>query len=346
MNADRGMTLELDDPRWSDFVAESGSTVFHHPAWAQLLSDCYGYRSFGFAGADEGGRIWGGVPLLEVKLPLRGGRRWISLPFTDYCPPVLAQGADGARLASELAGVHAERRLAQVEIRGELAGSGARPHVRGLRHTLPLEADASVVFDRFRRSQVQRAITTAESRGVEVRRGETATDLEDVFYGLHLKTRRRLGVPVQPKRFFRLLWRHLVEKDLGFVLLAYSEGRPIAGAVFLSWKNSLVYKFAASDPAALKLRPNNLVIWRGIEWGCENGYTTLDFGRTDLGAEGLRRFKAGWGSEEEPLVYTTLGPEAETRASGRADKAVEAVIRRSPLWVCRALGELFYRYAA
>ena len=193
---------------------------------------------------------------------------------------------------------------------------------------------------------MQRRIETASERGVVVARGEEASDLDSVFYGLHLKTRRRLGVPIQPKRFFRLLWERVLQEGLGFVLLARAEGRPVAGAVFLTWRDSVIYKFGASDPSARMLGANNLVIWRGIKWGCERGYATFDFGRTDLGAEGLRRFKNGWNPVEEPLVYTTLGTELQASSSGVAQNTLAKVIQHSPLWVCRALGEMLYRYAA
>jgi hypothetical protein len=47
-------------------------------------------------------------------------------------------------------------------------------------------------------------------------------------------------------------------------------------------------------------------------------------------------------------VYSTAGSprEAEHEGQGIASRAVGHVIRRSPEWVARGLGELLYRYAA
>jgi hypothetical protein len=50
----------------------------------------------------------------------------------------------------------------------------------------------------------------------------------------------------------------------------------------MAWNGSLIYKYSASDPAYWRLRPNNLLLWRAIQWACENGYHTFDMGRTDL----------------------------------------------------------------
>jgi CelD/BcsL family acetyltransferase involved in cellulose biosynthesis len=108
----------------------------------------------------------------------------------------------------------------------------------------------------------------------------------------------------------------------------------------------IVYKYGASDPAFWGHRPNNLLFWHAIRWGCEHGYTSLDWGRTDFDNAGLREFKTGWGAVEEPLAYSVIANQAPTAGSGRITRAMARVIRRSPPWVCRAMGEVLYRYAA
>jgi hypothetical protein len=66
-------------------------------------------------------------------------------------------------------------------------------------------------------------------------------------------------VPVQPRRFFELLWRLVLEPGLGFLLLAHAGARPVAGAVFLRGSRCLTYKYGASDASAWPLRPNHAV---------------------------------------------------------------------------------------
>ena len=198
----------------------------------------------------------------------------------------------------------------------------------------------------FKRSQVRRDIRKAEREGVTIRRAEASCDLTEVFYALHARTRRRLGVPVQPRRFFELLWTRIIEPGLGFVLLAYSGDVPVAGAVFLAWNGTIAYKYSASDPAFWRLCPNNLVIWTAIRWGCENGYRSFDFGRTDNENAGLRGFKSAWGATEEELYYATIGDARTEPSKHRLERAAAAVIRRSPLWVCRTAGAVLYKYAA
>jgi lipid II:glycine glycyltransferase (peptidoglycan interpeptide bridge formation enzyme) len=201
------------------------------------------------------------------------------------------------------------------------------------------------VFRTFKRTQVQQRILKAEKEGLTVRRAESWQAVADTFYRLHVSTRRRLGTPVQPKRYFRLLWERLVEPGLAFILVAYAGERAAAAAVFVNWNRTLIYKYSASDPDLWHTRPNNLVLWNAIRWGCENGYTLFDFGRTEVDNEGLRAFKRGWGTAESDLVYSTLGGGSVDVAGSGAMSLARPVIQRMPDWFCRAVGELGYRYA-
>jgi CelD/BcsL family acetyltransferase involved in cellulose biosynthesis len=148
-------------------------------------------------------------------------------------------------------------------------------------------------------------------------------------------------------RFFRLLWERLICRGLGFVLLAHKDSQLLAAAVFLHCNQTLTNKFSASDPAYWKLRPNNLLLWHAIRWGCEHGYRVFDWGRTDLDNQGLRQFKLGWGSEEQIVQYSVLADrEPRGPVDGKAHQLLTSLIQRSPTWVCRVTGELLYRHIA
>jgi len=335
--------LEVEDQRWRAHVERRPeATPFHDPAWARLLGDCYGFEPFVLAVERvPHGELAAGVPMLAVS-SLRRRRRWVALPFTDALSP-LGDADDTAGLIAAVAVAQARAGAASTEIRA--AVDGGVQHVRGIVHTLELGPDAEAVRRTFHRSQVQRGIARAEREGVSVRRATARTDLLDTFYALHLATRRRLGVPIQPRRFFSLLWERVLATGRGELLIAEADGRPLAAAVFLRRGGRIVYKFGASDPSSWNLRPNHAVFWEAIRAGCETGAAELDFGRTDLGNEGLRAFKAGWGAIERPLVYTYIGT-APAGESGRGQRALGTVIRHAPPAVCRVLGERLYRYAA
>ena len=342
--------LPIDDPRWRAFVdGQPRATPFHHPDWAQLVADCYGFRVFAAVTTDARDAVVAGLPLVEVRQPI-GRRRWVCLPFTDACPPLVAAPEDEAALADALGAAAGEAHVRSIEVRAPLAGAIPLDEP-GLRHVLPLQPDASAVYAGFHPSQVQRSIRRAERERLTVRRSTARVDLLDVFYGLHLATRRRQGVPIQPRRFFELIWERAVMRGLGWVSVVEVADRPIAAALFLAWNRTVIYKFGASDADAWSLRPNHLLFWDAIRSACEEGYTTFDFGRTDAGHESLAAFKRSWGASEEPLVYSVLASDARGSRGGSGSRGTAArllgtVIRHSPAFVCRASGELLYRFVA
>jgi len=336
----------VTDARWRDLLPlASEAGPFHHPAWLALLSRSYGYPMRACCVLDDAGNAVAGLPLALVGGTLRRPRL-AALPFSDHCVPVVAgdDPAARARLLAALDELRRELGLA-LELRAPIDAAGAQAVESFWLHEIALEPDSEAVIARFRRkSQIMRGARRAEREGLTAERRTDAGALAE-FYGLHVGTRRRQGVPTQPRSFI-LRFAELFDLGLGFVMLVRDGERPVAAAVFLACNGRLIYKYGASDPAALGKRPNNLLFLEAISWGCENGMRSLDLGRTDLGHESLREFKLSWGAEETTLSYYEL-TDAERRPSegpGLAGRAAP-LIRRSPPVVSRLIGEALYRYA-
>jgi CelD/BcsL family acetyltransferase involved in cellulose biosynthesis len=340
------LQLGLEDPRWANLVARNeDATPFHRASWPSFLSKCYGFRAFVAAVEAPRGALAAAVPLLESRVPL-AGRRWIGLPFTDACPPLTTQGEEALpALVEQLAAAARLCGVRRVELRAPILAPGATVTTEAVEHVLALSEDTESIRRGFR-PRVRQQISGADRAGVVVRRGERREDLTDVFYRLHVDTRRRLGVPVQRRRFFELLWEHVLAPGGGYVLLAEVGGQAVGAAVFLTDERTTVYKYSASDYRQLKARPNHALLSAAIDDACARGHRRFDFGRSDFESAGLRKFKGSWGAKEIELQYTSIGaPPTRAATGGRLSGIAANVIRRSPLFVCRAAG-LFYRFAA
>lgn len=336
----------LAEGDWLELVERApDASAFHHPAWLSLLRDTYGYAMHACCVAGHDGRLVAGLPVAEVSSRLTG-RRLVALPFSDLCPPLVAPAAPpetAAALHEALTSLR-RRRGVPLEVRG--GGEvlrGAAPGERFHHHVVALEADVAQVVRRFTKPQVSRGVRRAAREGLETsRRTDRAALL--AFYRLHVATRRRLGVPTQPRRFI-LGFEELFEQGLGFVLLVHRANRPVAAAVFLTFGDTLLYKYGASDARWLQARPNNLLFMEAIRWGCEHSMRTLDLGRTHWGQEGLRGFKLAWGAQERELRYCYVGGGAPAARGARVQRALGALIRHSPPLAGRAIGEVLYRHA-
>ncbi len=330
-------------PAWTSFIeGNENSSIFHHPEWLRCLSDAYGYRAR-IVGLWESERIVAGFPVTFISSPLTG-RRWVGVPFSDHCTPLCGSESLSELLVSGAKALVSSGRAPQIEVRGMFPGDpldfDASPTTAVL-HTLNLADDPGVVFSTFKKTRVQQCVERAYRQGARIRH-ETSYPALRTFYRLHVETRRRHGVPVQPLRYFNLLWKHLIRRGLGFVVTAYHAGSPVASSIFLVWNRKVIYKYSASDHRAWKLSPNHAVLWHAIEWGCLNGQALFDFGRTDVENGGLRAFKSGWGTVESDLRYTYVG--GQKGATSGLGSSLSGLLRRLPSVAVRSVGELLYEH--
>jgi len=167
----------------------------------------------------------------------------------------------------------------------------------------------------------------------------------DDFYRLHLLTRRRLGLPIQPRRFFDLLEQEVLAAGLGFVVTARVGDVPVAAAVFLTWNNMLVYKYGASDERFYRFGAMTFLLWKATLDAKNRGLSLLDLGRTDADNSGLSTFKERLGATRSTLTYLRLA--GTGRQGWREERHVPGaawIFSRLPDELLVAVGRLLYRH--
>ena len=361
----------LEDDGWdARLTVVPSPSFFHGVAWARVLRETYGFQPVYFTlshhPADSGASLLPNdkpaspaslprhhplefhalLPVMEVNSWLTG-RRGVSLPFTDECAPLCADADSFRRLFQEVLEHARARSWNYLECRGGkpwFANAPASTSFYG--HQLDLNAGETALWARVG-GAVRRAVRKAEQSGLTV---EFSQDLDAVraFFGLLCRTRKRHGLPVQPFRFFESIHRHVLSLDQGWVVLARHGQVPVAGAVFFHFGKTVIYKFGASNEAFQHLRPNNLVMWEAIRWHARRGFGVLDFGRTSLENEGLRRFKLGWGTRERRIDYFRYDPRkagfvtARDASSGWHNR----IFKTLPIPLSRLIGAALYRHVA
>ncbi len=345
----------LESPDWDDRVRSCPDVTFaHSAAWAAVLHDTYRLRPL-YIAATDGQQLAALLPVIETGTWLTGARG-VSLPFTDYCPFLVSipgrriPGTEEALLARLWAWVldfGRGRGWRTIECRcGRPPAPSAPASLTFHRHTLDLRAGPETLFARVD-GAVRRAIRKARQQSVAVESSATPEAVA-AYYRLHCETRRRHGLPPQPFRFFEAIRRHCLESNAGRLFIAHHHARPVAGAIFLHFGTRVAYKFGASDPAAAELRANNLVMWEAIEGYSRQGFTTLDFGRTSMSQEGLRRYKLGWGTTETALDYFKYDLRRDRFVTDR-DRAhgwYNRLFRCLPVPVLKGIGRAIYPHLA
>ncbi len=332
----------LHDAEWDRLaLSHSDAGFFHSSAWAKVLSKTYGHRP-AYLRISQGTELAALVPMMEVR-SLLTGRRGVSLPFTDFCAPLLFCEQSANLVMETLTELSRQRKWKHFEVRGGPARHAlAMPSSTFYGHELDLRQSEETLFAGFTNS-VRRAIRKAEKSDVKVEITRTREAIL-AFYRLHVQTRRKHGLPPQPISFFLNIYEEVIARDMGFVVLAKSGNRPVAAAMYFQSGKKAVYKFGASDETLLEARGNNLAMWTAIKHLASTGAESLHFGRTSMDNDGLRRFKLGWGTKESPIQYFRFDPTGGTWLTDR-DRTTgfhTAVFHRLPLALNRLAGAIIY----
>src|SRR5213593_2982194 len=107
----------LNDPRWSTFLERhADASIFHSSAWLEALRRTYGYDPIVYAIAGPGQELLSAVPFCLIKSRLTG-RRLVSLPFSDYCQPLVGNSDELKELLAAAKDDARRERCKYVEVR-------------------------------------------------------------------------------------------------------------------------------------------------------------------------------------------------------------------------------------
>lgn len=107
------------------------------------------------------------------------------------------------------------------------------------------------------------AVRQAQRGGVSVHVSDDRSVLNE-FTALHAATWNRTGLKAHDQMYFEAMWDRFHDKGSMRVLFAQHEGKRIAGVIVHLFKDAALYWAGCSQFAALKLRPNNLLLWEAI----------------------------------------------------------------------------------
>ena len=334
-------------PVWLKLIDNYQSDVFHSPDWLSVLTETYGFDLHAAVKFNKSGEPEAGIPFCKIEDIKQ--QRLVTLPFSDYCDPLVKTYDQWLTLTEQLLVGNTPYAIRCVHNVIPLTDDRFILANKAKWHGMDLSQDMDVLWSGLHSSS-RRAIRKAKREGVEVRIAQQENDLR-CFYELHRDIRKyKYRMVAQPYRFFQNIWQKMIAAGKGALMLATHREKVIGGVLFLIWKERLYYKFNASAQAHLQVRPNDLIIWEGINYGKSQGLDYLDFGLSDWDQESLVRYKRKFASEEKTISLL------RTR-SGRKMTFQEAEISRLfpqltdlftdesvPDNITEKAGELLYRF--
>jgi len=356
------IATESDRPAWNDFLerkAEAG--VYQMFEWRDVIQRTYGHPTYflicqeSHAASQEAvpsvlgdHGISGVLPLVHMRHAIFGNSL-VSMPFLDG-GGVLSDSEVARRdLVAEAVGLGRSIGATRIELRQEwetlsLADVGGGPAAgtlpaaiqRGkVRMLLQLPESGQLLMDSFK-SKLRSQISKPIKEGLTSRDG--AQELLEDFYRVFLVNMRDLGSPVHSLDLMRNVLDAFPGRARVFVV--YKDAEPVAASVVVGSKEVLRNPWSSSLRQYSSLSPNMLLYLRMLEYACDQGYRTFDFGRSTPG-EGTFRFKEQWGAKPAPLYWHNLALDGRDPNTGLDSSKFELATRywqKLPVFVTRILG--------
>jgi hypothetical protein len=200
----------LTDPRWPVFLERNAdASIFHTPGWLEALRRTYSYEPVVYTTCPPGEELTNGIPFCRVESWVTG-RRFVSLPFSDHCVPLV----DTRETLCTLLAAAAHDSIGQggkyVEIRplsGDVVGNLLQHNSFGKSssfyfHWIDLTPSIDEIYATFHRTSVKQMIRRAEKEGLTYNQG-TSNELLAQFY--HLFRGRYALLPRTSSQWWRLL---------------------------------------------------------------------------------------------------------------------------------------------
>lgn len=302
------------DARWQALVHQYPSSVFHSAEWMRVLTDTYGFDIQAHLVVDAEGAPQAGLPFCRIS-DLRG-ERIVSLPFCDYLDPLVENAEQWKLLLDPLVAEGLPVILRCLHNPVPLASGRLHEFKRARWHGIDLRPDLDALW-RSLNGAARRAIKKAEQNQLRIVVAEDPSMMR-AFFEMHLRVRKyKYRLVAQPYRFFESIWQHFMEPQKGMVLLALQGDEAVAGIVFLRWRDTLFYKFNASTLGNLSYRPNDLLVWTGIQQAKAQGLQRFDFGLSDWDQAGLLQYKRKFASEERTIHFLEYDPDSSAAPYAR-----------------------------
>jgi CelD/BcsL family acetyltransferase involved in cellulose biosynthesis len=335
----------LRDPRWNKFIQwHLHGSVFHSPGWLEALSSTYGYDPVVITTSAPNEPLTNGIVFCRIESWLTG-RRFVSLPFSDHCEPLVNNPGELDYLLSGMTRQVDTGNWKYVEVRpvswrpSSRTGLGVSLTYRF--HRLDLGTSTQQLFAGFHKDCVQRKIRRAEREGLRYQVGNSESLLRK-FYELVVLTRRRQYLPPQPIAWFRRLASSFGD-DLK-IRIASKGDLPVAAILTLSHKKCMYYKYGGSNPEFNNLGGMVLLLWKTIQEARDHGLEEFDMGRSDADNPGLIAFKERWGAVGSQLSYWTYPRRAKVSRSEWRQRLTKRAVSVTPDIGLEAVGTLLYRH--
>jgi hypothetical protein len=303
------ITNSIDENVWREFVNQNPQgNIFHTPEMLQVFEHTHGHHPQLHAALDGDEQLH--ALLLPVRVTLKNGLlRNLTTRSVAYGGVLYSNNETGKRALELLLEEYSEgagREALFTELRNLSDQSAIQPILRRcgfsyedhLDYLIDLDCSSEQVLQNIG-SRTRKHIRQALKRGnVTVEEIVDRSQIAD-WYELIQKTYLTARVPLADRSLFEAAFDILHPRGMVIFWLARLGSVIVASSAELLYKDVIYGWYGAVDRSYSNESLGELLLWRILEWGVNNGYKTYDFGGAGKPNEayGVRDFKAKFGGQ-------------------------------------------------
>ena len=312
------------------------ATVYNHPVWWRAAHECYGSaRPLYAVSVHDGAELCGYWLFWEKRFGPKDAFAQVLEPVgarvCDYVMPLVAESHESSEIAAAMldalnAQLGPRTMILWPKADDVIAADSAISCIAANRnllvhrnvrrcHRMALSPDYGDVEARWshnHRSQVRRRVRKLERTGAtEFRVAETRDEILQALPGLFAMHRDNWRARGGGSEFDDPANVHFFERlveGLPMDLLHFSQihldGKPITHVLDFCRNGEILGYKGTFDLAHKSLSPGMVHVALNAKWGCENGYTALDF------MQGEERYKLCWTSDTRETVSHAIAAPA------------------------------------
>jgi serine/alanine adding enzyme len=296
----------LPEEEWGRFVAEHPQgNVFHTPEMFQVFARARGHHPTQWAAVGNDGHIL--ALLLPVQVTLLNGLfRHFTTRSVVYGGVLCAPGTKGQEALTMLLCTYTREvkgRPLFTELRNLSDLSDVQPILQDndfiyedhLNFLIDLQRPTEKIWSSLH-SNGRTNVRKARRMGVVVEE-VMSLDKIPVVYAVLAKVYEHIQVPLAHPSLFEAAFETLYPRRMIKFFMARVEDTYIGASIRLLYKDVIYAWYAGVIRDYASYKANDLLNWRVLEWGAQNGFKCFDFGGAGKPYEdyGPRKFKAKFG---------------------------------------------------
>ncbi|MBU4501130.1 MAG: peptidoglycan bridge formation glycyltransferase FemA/FemB family protein [Nanoarchaeota archaeon] len=308
MNDELNVTTKLDTKQWSEFVSNHPKgNIFQTPEMYEVYNKTKKYEPVFLAVVDSNENVQalllshvirefnGFIGSFSSRSIIQGGPLFVENDVGKEALKLLLieydKVANKKTLYTQIRNLYDTSKFKDVFLQNGYKYEG---HLNFLIDLTKPKDELWATLTKNRRKGINRA----ERQGLIVEEIKDKSLLH-IFYEILQETYKNAGIPLGDFSLFGSAFDKLTPSNKAKFYFAKNGNECIGARAILIYNDFIHDWYAGACGDSLELYPNEFLVWKILEWGCENGYKTFDFGGAGKSDEeyGPREFKRRFGGK-------------------------------------------------